>query len=260
MAVSQARLAKAELLLLGSFARQGEELSIQIRLIRVTDQRILAQATWTDRYAKVLSAPQVLIEKLHANLGRPFDPGSVEGIEKGIPTTIDVARSYYLGLRAFDAGLYPEALAHYLDAAGHAGQFRKAHPAVLEMYHLLDRSDHAVLFARAFAQSLEASGDVSGAVEYYFEAARDCLDPLRDPSAASELLQTLLRLVERNERSTGETATSKRAVLDRIDALTRNGEDKKIEADHDIRDRVWIGDIEAELERRVERQARGGDS
>jgi TolB-like protein len=258
-AVRQARLAKAELLLQGSFTRQGEELTIQVRLIRVTDQRILAQATWTDRYGDVLSAPRVLTEKLHASLGSPFVPGSVDGIEHRIPTTIDVARSHYLGLRAFDDGRYPEALAHYLDAAGQAGTFRQAHAGVLEMYYLLGRSEHAVLFAREFAQSLEASGDVPGALEYYFAAASECLDPLSDSRAASELLEDLLRLIERHERSTTAIANIKRAVLDRMDELGGTGEEK-IAADRAIRYQVWMGDIESELDRRAETQARGGYS
>ena len=41
----------------GQFLRQGDIVTIQVRLIRVSDQRVLTQVTWTDRYDKVLSAP-----------------------------------------------------------------------------------------------------------------------------------------------------------------------------------------------------------
>jgi TolB-like protein len=262
-AVRQAQVAKAQLLLQGSFARQGDELTIQVRLIRVSDQRIVTQATWTDRYSQVLAAPRALSEKLQASLGNPLDPEKLGGIEKQIPATIDVAKSYYQGVRAFDDGHYPEALAHYLDAARQAGEFRKAHPAVLEMYYLLRKSEHAVLFARELARSYAERGDVPGALEYYFAAAQECLDPLNDQKSALDLLQRLLSLVEQHEQKTGEIAKTKRSVQDRIDELQRTGQHndfEKILADRDIRHQMWFGDIQGELTRRVEEQARGGYS
>ena len=94
-AIRQARLAKAQLLLLGSFAGQGDRLTIQVRLIRISDQQILARVTWTDPYTNVLSAPRDLSARLLAALGNPVDPAQLEGIEKEIPRTIDVAKSYY---------------------------------------------------------------------------------------------------------------------------------------------------------------------
>ena len=98
-AIRQARLAKAQLLLLGSFARQGDRLTIQVRLMRISGQQILARVTWRDPYAKVLSAPRDLSERLLVALGNRVDPGQLEGIEKEIPRTIDVAKSYYQGIR-----------------------------------------------------------------------------------------------------------------------------------------------------------------
>ncbi|MFQ5656097.1 MAG: FlgO family outer membrane protein [Candidatus Methylomirabilales bacterium] len=260
-AIRQARLAKAQLLLLGSFARQRDRVVIQARLIRVSDQRILAQATWRNRHANVLSAPQALSKKLLASLGEPVDPAQLEGIEKEIPTTIDVAKAYYTGIQAFDDGRYPEALAHYLDAARKAGDFVKVYPAVLEMYYLLGESDHTVIFAADLAQSFEEKGDVLSAVEYYFAAAEQCLDPLKNDALAAVLLGKLLRLVEQHERKTGEIARTKQFILDRIDELHGTGKYpsfEKILADRSIRYRMWPGDIERELRRRTEKQARGG--
>ncbi len=262
-AVRQAQLVKAELLLLGSFALEGDQLTIQVRLVRVSDERVLTQITWKDHASRVLAAPRALSEKLLASVGSPFDSGKLEGIEKHIPVTIDVAKSYYRGVSAFDEGRYPEALAHYLDAARGAVDFRTAHAAVLEMYYLLGRSEHAVLFARELARSYEEKGEAPAAVEYYFTAARECLDPLNNPGLAIELLGRLLRLVEEHERITGEIARTKRSILDRITALQGTGnsfQPEKILADRDIRHRMWTGDIERELARRQEEQARGGYS
>ncbi|MGH9383618.1 MAG: CsgG/HfaB family protein [Vicinamibacterales bacterium] len=262
-AVRRAQLAGAQLLLQGSFSRQVDQLTIQVRLIRVSDQQVLTQATWADRHSDVLSAPRALSEKLLRSLERSFGRESLVGIEHLIPTTIGQAKSYYQGLRAFDNGQYPEALAHYLDAASRAGDFRKAQPAVLEMYYLLSRSEHAVLFARDLARAYETKGDVPGAVEYYFAAAWECLGPLEDQRSARDLLQKLLLLVEQHERQTGEMLKTRRSILDRITELQRTGQHKdpeKLLTDGEIRHQVWLGDIEAELTRRAEEQARGGSA
>lgn len=129
------------------------------------------------------------------------------------------------------------------------------------MYYLLDRSEHAVLFAHERARAAEQKGNVPDALEYYFAAARESLNPLHDPKSASELLRQLLRVVDQHERRTRDIANTKRAVLRRIDDLLRGGNEKaleKIVADREIRDRVWVADIESELERRAEEHARGG--
>lgn len=253
-------MGKAQLLLLGSFARHGDALTVQVRLIRVSDQQILTQVTWTDEFKKVLSAPQALSEQLQASLGHAVDPGKLRGLEQLIPTTIDVAESYYGGVRSFDGGRYPEALAHYLDASQPDTDFRKAPAAVLEMYYLLGRSEHAVLFARELGRIAEQKGLARDAVEYYFAAARESMDPLRDPKAAADLLQQALRVVDRQERRTRDIATAKRAILRRIDVLGSAGKEglEKLVSDREIRDRVWVADIDSELERRAEEQARGG--
>ena len=262
-AIRQARVAKAQLLLLGSFARQQDRLTIQVRLIRIADQQILAQVVWTDQHVNVLAAPPALSKELLARLGTPVDPERVGGIEKAIPRTIDVAKAYYTGMGAFDDGRYPEALAHYLDAARQAGDFVKVYPAVLEMYTLLGQSEHAVLFARTLAQSYERAGDVPSALEYYFAAAQQCLDPLNNQGLAIQLLERLLRLVKHHEGKTGEIAGTKQFLLEKIRELHETGKYEsfgKILADRSIRYRMWTGDIETELRRRAEEQARGGTS
>jgi TolB-like protein len=260
-AVRRARLAKAQVLLLGSFARQDDRLTIQARLIRISDQRILARAGWTDPPSDVLAAPRALSEALLARLGKPADRAQGEGIEHEIPRTIDVAKAYYAGLGAFDDGRYPEALAHYLDAARRAGDFSKVYPAVIEMYTLLGQGEHAVLFARRLARSYEEAGDAPSALEYHFAAAQQCLDALRNPSCAIESLEGLLRAVTRHEEKTGEIGRTKRIILDKIGELHGTGKYEtpaKILADRSIRYRVWPGDIDSELMRRAEEQARGG--
>jgi TolB-like protein len=259
-AVRRAQLVKAQLLVLGSFARQGSVLAIQVRVIRVADQRLLAQATWSDHESEVLSAPRSLTDQLLNSAGHPVPPEGVEGLEHLIPTTIDEARSYYLGLGAFDDGKYPEALAHYLDAARRISAFRRAHSAVMEMYYLLGRSEHALLFARDTARGLEARRDVAGAIEYRFAAAREAFGPIDDQRSARSLLQDMLDLIARHERRSREIAGTKQAIVDRIAALPRpRGDDaSKLLEDREIRERIWVGDIDAELARRSEEQARGG--
>lgn len=259
-AVRTARLASAQLLLQGSFVRHGDRLTIQVRLIRVSDQRVLTQTRWVGREGDVLSAPRALAEKLLASLASPPDRAKARGIEHLFPTTIDEARTYYLGVGAFDDGRYPEALARYLDSARQGGAFGRAHRAVLEMYYLLGRSEHAVLYARDLARSFEVRRDRRTAVECYFAAAREALGPLDDPRSARPLLEKALTLVEQHDRATGEIARTRRSILLRIDELRRAGrtDPEGLLSEGAIRHQVWVGDIEAEVARRAEEQARGG--
>lgn len=260
-AIQQARLAKAQLLLLGSFARQQDQLTIQVRLLRISDQQILAQSAWIGRHTNVLGAPQTLSENILAHLGKPVDPAQFTGIETDIPTAIDVAKAYYTGIAAFDDGHYPEALAHYLDAARQAGDFSKAYPAVIDLYELLGQSEHAVVFARNLAQFYAAQGDVPNALAYYFAAAEQCLGPLSHPRLATVLLETLLRLVAQHEQQTQAMTRTRQAILDKIEQLHATGTYAsfgKILAHPSIRYRMWPADIDAELRRRAETQARGG--
>jgi TolB-like protein len=258
-AIQGARLARAQVLLQGSFVQRGDRLTIQVRLIRVSDQHVLARTTWSGAYGDVLSAPQALAEDLLTGLARPLDPGNA-GIERLAPVTVDEARSYFLGVRAFDDGRYTEALAHYLDAARQAGSSRRAHSAALEMYYLLDRSDHAVLYARDLARSFETRRDLPAAVEYYSAAAQESLGPANDLRSARTLLQKALTLVGQHDRASGQIARTKRSVAGRIDELQRMGprDTRALLSDPDIRHRIWVGDIESELTRRADEQARGG--
>jgi TolB-like protein len=259
-AVTAAGLARAQLLLQGSFAREDDRLAIQVRLIRVSDQQILAETTWRGEYSDVLAAPEALVDALMSSAASRPLPRSTPTLERLFPTTIDEARSFYLGVRAFDEGRYPEALAHYLDAARAARDFRKVHPAVLEMYYLLDRSDHAMLYARDLGRSFEARRELTAAAEFYFAAAREAQGPVGDLRSARTLLEKALALVERHDRDTAEIASTRRAILARLDHLARSGRgDPQVQlSDPEIRHRVWIGDIDADLARRAERQARGG--
>jgi TolB-like protein len=260
-AVRGARLARAQLLLLGNFVRQEDRLTVRVRLIRLADQQVLALAVWTDRPSRVLGAPRALSERLLADLKNPIDPAQRAGLVSEIPRTIDVARAYYEGIGAFDDGRYAEALAHYLDAARHAGDFTKVYPAALEMYYLLGQGEHAVLLARQLAQSSEAAGDIPNALEYHFAAAQHCLDPLDNQRCAVESLERLLGLVKHHDGQTGEIARTKARILTRIDELQATGKYAtfgKLLAERSIRYLVWTGAIDAELTRRAEEQARGG--
>jgi TolB-like protein len=249
-AVRRARLARADLVLLGSFARSGDELGVQARLIRLSDQRVVAAARWTGSPDRVLEAPKWLAERLLAGVGARL-PGA--GLESEVPARIDVARAYYTGVRGFDDGRYPEALAHYLEAAGSGGEFPPADAAVLEMYDLLGQSEHAVLFARRVARAHEARRDVGRVVEYLYAAAERALDPLGNRRVASALLEQLLARVSEREREAGEIARTKREILERIAESPG-----KLLGDPEIRHRMWGSDIEGEVVRRAEARARGG--
>ncbi len=79
-AIRQAHLAKAQLLLLGNFATTGQNTIIQVRLVRLTDLKILSTATSEVKRSDVLLAPKTLCQDILAGIGRPFDARSLEGL------------------------------------------------------------------------------------------------------------------------------------------------------------------------------------
>jgi tetratricopeptide (TPR) repeat protein len=257
-AVRRARLARADLLLLGSFARTGRELTVQTRLLRLSDQSVLSRARWSGDPDVVLQAPPVLVAELLESVGAP---ALLPGLESEIPRRIDIARAHYTGLQAFDDGRYPDALAHYLEASGEGAEFAPADDGVLEMYYLLGQSEHAVLAALRLARRHEESGAVARQIAYLHAAAARALDPLEDWRTAVPILENLLRHLHRHELETGDMARTKEEILRRLDELRRSDEGHsfgKLLSDGEIRHRMWAGEIERALERRSEDRARGG--
>ena len=56
--VEGGRLARAQLVLLGNYRVDGTNLVVQARVLRVTDQRVLAVATWEGPTDRLLKAPR----------------------------------------------------------------------------------------------------------------------------------------------------------------------------------------------------------
>lgn len=221
-AIEQARLVKAQLLLLGNFAIQEEKLTIQVRLVRISDQEALSMATWEGAPSEVLSAPKALCVRLLDGVGRSFDPAFLEGIEKEIPQTINVAESFYRGMEAFDNGEYYVSLGHYLDSARHTDTFVRLFREVIKIHYLLNQNEHAVVFAQNAARALEKT-DMSHALELYFAAAEKSIDSLQNHALAIELLEKIISLAELHEEQTREAAQTKAFVKERAPELFNKG-------------------------------------
>lgn len=249
LGIKQARLAKAQLLLLGNFARQQEKVTIRVRLIRIFDQKILSISTWDGQPSRVLSAPTILCKKLLAGIDKPFDPKLLEGIEKQIPSTVNVAESFYKGMEAFDNGKYPESLAHYLDGSIEAGEFLRIYKEVIRMYYLLEQNEHAVIFANKIAQRLDKD-DRQHSLEFYYDVAEKCLASLKNQKMAVELLEKIVRLAKQYEEETHEAEKTKQFVKEKVlkyykTAKYRNSQ--HILTNRDLQYKIWHKEIEDQL-------------
>jgi TolB-like protein len=244
--VDRARLAGAELLLLGNFVHQGDIATVQVRLIRVADQQPLAMATWSGDPGAILRSPTPLAHDLLRSLDEAIAPASLEGIEKLIPRSIDTAEAFYRGMEAFDEGMYPVALAHYLDAAAGAPGFLRAHLAVIDLYTFLERPEHAVVFAAAAAGHLEAA-DLEDALRLYFTAAELASASLGNGAAAIAYWNEIVTLAEAHEERTHEAAATKDFVREKALELYASGRFEGV-ADilrtPEIRYRIWSRGID----------------
>jgi len=205
----QARILRADLLLVGSFAVLDTGLRVETRLVRIADQEVLAAATWEGASEEVLEAAPRLCDELLRSLGRPPDARRLAGIEALLPQTVDVARAYYRGVGAFEDGDYPEALGHYLEGAAHEHDFPSVDRAAIQMYYLLGQTAHAVVLADSVGRRLEREGRLRQSLEFTFAAAEHCVQSLDDPAAAIRFLERMVDAAERHEEETHELAATR---------------------------------------------------
>ena len=246
--VQQAQLAGAQILLLGNFVHEEGATTVQVRLIRVANQQVIAMAAWRGDANEVHLASTTLSRELMARLNASAVPSSLEGIEKVIPRTIDAAESFYRGMEAFDDGQYPPALAHYLDAATAAPDFVRGHLAVVNLYTFLERSEHAVVFASAAAEYFEAS-DLQSSLRFYGIAAELSLDSLDNGPAAIGYWSKILALAAAHEERTLETAATKKFVRQKILELYASGDYERVSdilGTQDLKYRVWTHGIDTQ--------------
>ncbi len=212
-AARQARILRADVLLAGSFALLEGRLLVQTRLIRVSDQALMAEAAWEGRPEDVLEAPRELCDRLLGGLGVAPRGTGLPGFEARLPRTVDVAAAYYGGIGAFEDGDLPGALAGHLEGAGLGLEFLPVQRAVIRTYYLLGQGEHAVVFAADVARRLEAEGRLREGLEFAYAAAENAALLRDDPEAALSFLEGIVASAERHERETGEFA----GVLDELE-------------------------------------------
>jgi len=210
-ALQQAQIVKAELLLMGSFAVKKERLIVQVRLLQISDQKVVAIASWEGDALKVMDAPEELSRKLLADIRNPFEETLLSGIEKDIPRTIDVAKAFYKGVAAFDNGKYPQALAYYLDGVERTGTFIRIYRSALQMYYLLGQKEQAVAFAADKAHKFADTDDRAFAAELYFTAAEKAIELLSNQKLAEQYLEQLISLALKHEQQTHQAQQTKDA-------------------------------------------------
>lgn len=241
-ALTQARLAQARYLLLGNFVIQEKRLTIQVRMIDVNDQSVLAMVTWEGESTDALKAPESITKDLLASLKKPFDPQNLQGIEKLFPRNIPTAEAFYNGQEAFDNGEYAASLAHYLDGEKNAGGFLRIYDEIVKLYHRLQMPEHSVLFAEQVGERL-AQDDLSHALEFYYIAAQYARDTLKNPALTVYLLEKLIRLAEEDDKKTGARQAIVEAVKVRAKQLYSKpgfNERSSYISEPDLDYRIWM--------------------
>ena len=246
----QARLVKAQFLLVGNYALRSGVIAIQTRLIRVADQEIIAAASWEGLRYQIPQAPRSLSIQLVRGINRPLDLTRFTGIEHELAATVSVAEAFYQGQTAFDNGQYPDALAYYADAAPNAGDFYRIHHALIEMYYLLEQPVHAVIYARNIGRMLETR-DPARALQFYFIAAKHSLKALNNRPMAIDLLESIDHLAVQYEDRTHEAEGVRRYVTQKVTELSGTGTYETVASvllTPDIRFNLWTTDIDDQLD------------
>ena len=255
-ALKQAQLVKAQLLLMGQFVRKDKEVSIQIRLLSLSDQQLVAMAEWHGPYDRILTAPERMSRQLLEKSGQKFDPGRYKGLETQIPTTIDVAEAYYKGLNAFDKGDYPRALSDFLSGTRVPGEFVKIHQEAVRLYALLNEPVHAMLSAMEAGRIFEKT-DMRQSLDFYFSGAEKAAGVPALNAARETLLRKIIAFAERYEDKTGEANAARTFLRDKIWEVYQVQKKKNVPVynwevlrNDDIFYRMWIEEVEQQLEHR----------
>lgn len=262
-AVQRARLARADLLLLGNFALDGGELSVELRLLRVDSQRVIAGCVWKSDPGRVLEAPAELVRELLSEQNVPIDSELFVGLEQSLPRTVDRAAAFYEGERAADVGDRTRALAHYLDAARGVADYLPPHRAVLRTYRQLRLEEHAVEYAAELGRRLERAGDIQHALELYYFVAESFLETFESPESSVRWLERIVEIARRHEtgippaeRTTARVKT--RALELRGESRFSGGKGSAILDQPEIRFRIWTTELERQLARRERLREKGG--
>jgi tetratricopeptide (TPR) repeat protein len=110
-ALNVARHSQAKIVVLGSFARLGEQIRIDAQLHDARDGQLLAaERLVVDQPAQILSQVDLLSLKLASHLGAPSEQQANAGLTRVMTNSLEAYRYYSLGVEKAQAVQNPEAI------------------------------------------------------------------------------------------------------------------------------------------------------
>jgi len=127
-ALDIARRTQASIVVLGSFARLGEQIRIDVQLHDARDGQLLtAERLVVDHPAQILTQVDLLSLKLASHLGAPAEQEANAGLTSVMTNNLEAYRYYSLGVEKAQAVQNPEAIALLQKATALDPQFAMAY-------------------------------------------------------------------------------------------------------------------------------------
>jgi tetratricopeptide (TPR) repeat protein len=145
-------IAKVDMVLFGSFLKEGDRIEIEAHIIDVATGQ-LQRVEWVRGKAKdIFKLEKELAFKIIDNLHIELTQEEIESI-KYIPTdSIDAATHFYTGLDYYDNGKYPQAFAEFRGAVKQDEDYIKARYWVGRIYCFMGEYEHAIVEYRKITQ------------------------------------------------------------------------------------------------------------
>ena len=142
-ALDVARKSQAKIVILGSFARLGEQIRIDAQLHDARDGQLLAaERLVVDHAAQILTQVDLLSLKLASHLGAPAEQEANAGLTSVMTNNLEAYRYYSLGVEKAQAVRNPEAIALLQKAVALDPQFAMAYAGIGYVYAVTwDRQD-----------------------------------------------------------------------------------------------------------------------
>jgi len=141
-ALDIARRTQASIVVLGSFARLGEQIRIDVQLHDARDGQLLtAERLVVDQPAQILTQVDLLSLKLASHLGAPAEQEANAGLTSVMTNNLEAYRYYSLGVEKAQAVRNPEAIALLQKAVALDPQFAMAYAGIGYVYAVWDRRD-----------------------------------------------------------------------------------------------------------------------
>jgi len=138
-------ICKVDWALFGSFAREGDQISIEAHIVEVETGALLRVEWVQGKVEDFFALEKELVQGILSRLGVPLSEEERESLKHLATDSLDALTHYSLGLEAYESGEYEQAIAEYRLAVRKDPVYHQARVHLGDMYFRCGEPEHAVV-------------------------------------------------------------------------------------------------------------------